>query len=333
MNDLISVIIPVYNVEKYLPICLNSILSQTYKNLEIILVDDGSIDNSSKICDKYSNIDNRVIVFHQKNKGVSAARNLGVSVATGKYLTFVDSDDQLCNDAIEYLYEILIRHDADISCCNFEYGYVNRISTIENVFEAIQCYNKVDSLRTLLYQKNIDTSLWAKLYKTKLFKGIKFPIGKIYEDFGTFYKILLKIDKLVYSNQKKYIYLIRDNSIMTSQFGKKDFDMIDLSKEMENVILSQYPDLKSAVKSRILNMDFYLLRRINKKKDMEVYLNLKNDIKCQRNLVKRDKNIKFKTRLAIYLSYINIDLVKHFYNLAKKIKFLGVSNYLTKYKK
>lgn len=333
-NDLISVIVPIYNVEKYLNKCINSIIEQTYQNIEIILVDDGSNDSSEKICDEYAKKDKRVKVIHKKNGGVSEARNFGIENSNGKYIAFIDSDDYITNDYIEYLYRILKENKADISCCNFEYVYSDKENKkIDNQQDNVYIYNQLEALKELLYQRNIDTSLWGKLIKKDLFDNLKFPCGEIYEDFAVFYKILLKIEKIIYSNIKKYFYMQREKSILSTNFGKKDLYMVIAAKEMYNTIIKQYPELKSALNSRIINMDFYLLRRISKKDNKKEYLNLKNDVKQRRKIVVKDKNAKLKTKIAVYISYINIELVKYFYYLAKKTKLFGISNYLTKYKK
>lgn len=333
-EDLISIIIPVYNVEKYLNKCIDSIINQTYKNIEIILVDDGSMDNSGKICDEYARKDKRVKVIHKENGGVSDARNFGIDNSNGQYIAFVDSDDYIANDYVEYLYKILKENKADISCCNFEYVYNDKEKKeTENQKENLYVYNQLESLKELLYQRNIDTSLWAKLIRKDLFDDVRFPYGEIYEDFAVFYKILLKIEKIVYSNIKKYFYIQREKSILSTNFGKKDLYMITASKEMYNTIIKQYPQLKSSLNNRIINMDFYLLRRINKKDNKQEYLNIKKDVKKRRKIVVKDKNSKLKTKIAVYISYINIGLVKYFYHIAKKTSLFGISNYLTKYKK
>ncbi len=335
MNELVSIILPVYKVEKYLEKCIETLIRQTYKNIEIILIDDGSPDKCGVICDEYSKKDERVKVVHNLNKGVSNARNTGLKMAKGRYICFVDPDDYVAEDYIEYLYKILLENNADISCCNFEYVYENAQENIETLKEKenIKIYNTIDGLEDLLYQKNIDTSSWGKLFKREAFSNILFPEGKIYEDFGTIYKVIMKLNVIVYSNQKKYYYLQRKESTIGRAFKEKDFDMLELSKEMERYILDEYPQLDKAVKSRILNMDFYFLRRMDKKEYKKQY----NDIKCNIKQIRKDvyssPKIKMKTKIAIIISYINIDLVKYIYYISTKIKFFGLNKYVTKYKK
>lgn len=332
-KDLISVIVPIYNVEKYLSKCIKSIINQTYKNLEIILIDDGSLDNSFKICNYFKNKDLRIKVIHKKNEGVASARNDGLKNATGKYITFVDPDDYVTNDYIKYLYELLIKTNADIACCNFEYQYTEKDIKLIEVKEKIKEFNSKEALKNLLYQKEIDTSCWGKIYKKEVFERIQFPVGKIYEDFATIYKTIIKSKKIVYSNQKKYIYMQRNTSIIGSEFNSKNFDIIELAIVLEQDLLNYDKTLKLAIDSRILNMDFYIIRIINKKLYREQYESIKKDIKKRRKNLLKDKNLKLKTKIAIYISFINIDLIKYLYYFLKKIKFAGVSKYLTKYKK
>lgn len=333
-EKLISIIVPVYKVEKYIRKCINSIINQTYKNIEVILVDDGSPDECGKICDEYKEKDNRIKVIHKKNGGLSDARNAGLDICNGEFVCFIDSDDYVLENYIEYLYMILKENNANISCCNFEYIYDNKIvKEFKNDKEKIHNYDKINALMELLYQKNIDTSMWAKLFDIKLFDNIRFPYGKIYEDFAVFYKLLLKTNKLVYSNQKKYLYLQREESILSTPFSDRDLYMITIIKEMYNEIIINYPELQDALNSRILNMDFYLIRRMNKREYRKEYKDLVNDIKSRRSNVRKDKKIKLKTKIAIYISYFNIDLVTIFYNLAKGTKMFGINKYLTKYKR
>ena len=334
-EDLISVIIPVYNVEKYLIKCLDSIINQTYKNIEIILIDDGSPDNCGRICDEYAKRDYRIKVIHKKNEGVAAARNEGLKESKGNYITFVDSDDIVKDDYIEYLYNILTKNDADIACCNFEYIYEQKTNynKRECKEEKIIVYDKKEALENLLYQKEIDTSPWGKIYRKDIFKGIMFPTGKIYEDFGTIYKTIINANRVVYGNQKKYLYLQRNTSTIGREFCEKDFDMLELAIEMKKYIMDKYPELEDAINSRIINMDFYFIRRIDKNKYNNEYKKIKDDIKQKRKKVLKDKNIKLKTRIAIYISYINIDITKYIYIFTKNINVFGISDYLTKYKK
>lgn len=239
MNDLISVIVPVYNVEKYLPKCINSILNQTIKNLEIILVDDGSKDNSGKICDEFSKKDNRIIVIHKENNGLSSARNAGLEIAKGNYIGFVDSDDWLDENMYEILLKLIKDNDADISCCKF-FKTANSEELIPSINnEVIESFTNIEGLNNFyndLYSQTVVA--WNKLYSKKLFDNVTYPIGKIHEDEGTTYKLFYKADKIIYTNRPLYYYRITPNSITTSKFNKKRLDILDIYDEKVKFIKS-----------------------------------------------------------------------------------------------
>ena len=216
MTDKISIIVPVYNVEKYLKECIESILSQTYKNIEIILIDDGSTDNSGKICDEYLKKDSRVKVIHKENGGLSDARNTGIEIASGKYIGFVDSDDYIAKDMYDFLYQNIKRENAEISGCNRFLVYENKIE----IYGKKECYEVMDSQRAiemLCTIGYIGVSAYTKLYEAKLFKDIRYPKGKINEDMYTTYKLFDKANRIVYDATPKYYYRQRSGSITNSK--------------------------------------------------------------------------------------------------------------------
>ena len=194
---MISVIVPVYNVESYLPKCLDSIIAQTYTDLEILIIDDGSTDRCGAICDSYAERDRRIRVFHTENRGLSAARNLGLDHAKGEYIGFVDSDDWIEPD----MYEVLLRKaeetGADVVTCRFYQEYTDRTETFpgpENEFAV-----KGDEiLRTYLLSKEICQDSWNNLFKAELFQTLRYPEGRSFEDIATKYLLLQKAEKLVY---------------------------------------------------------------------------------------------------------------------------------------
>ncbi len=236
-EDLISVIVPFYNVEKYASKCILSIISQTYKNLEIILIDDGSPDNCGKIIDEFSKKDDRIIPVHKKNGGLSDARNAGIDIAKGKYISFVDSDDYIANDMIEYMHDLIKKYDADISICGVQDVFENENIKINLQNERIVKYDIDESIKQLLLDKNIKNHAWDKLYKKELFADVRYPIGKKMEDIGTTYKLFKKSNLIVSSNQIKYFYLQRNNGIMMS-------GGVNLYKDYYELTLDRYNDLK-----------------------------------------------------------------------------------------
>ena len=199
MEDLISIIVPVYNVEKYIKKCIDSIINQTYKNLEIILVDDGSPDNCGKICDEYAEKDKRIKVIHKENGGLSDARNAGIKIARGCYIGFVDSDDWIDKNMYEKLYKTLKEKDADIACCKL-IRYKNTIEKISKKFDGriveydqrqyIKKFFKIDSQECVYYA-------WNKLYKRQVIDKEQYPIGLTSEDVVGTYKALLKCKKII----------------------------------------------------------------------------------------------------------------------------------------
>ena len=226
MNELISVVVPIYKVEEYLENCVESIRKQTYQNIEIILVDDGSPDACPKICDQYKRMDSRVRVIHKENGGLSDARNFGINAAEGKYITFIDSDDYISPDYIEYLYTILNESNADISICDL-IKTSKMDEYIKNEDGKIEEFNSSEAIQTMLYAKKFSTSSCGKMYKMELFDGVEFPKGKYSEDMFTTYRVLERANKVVYGNRICYYYLRRPNSIITSNFSEKHLDVFE----------------------------------------------------------------------------------------------------------
>lgn len=218
MNKLISVIIPVYNVERYLHQCVDSVLAQTYTNLEIILVDDGSPDTSPAICDEYAQKDKRIKVIHKDNGGLSSARNAGLDAATGDFIYFLDSDDILHPDCIKILFEIGCKEKADIVSSSFESFLNDQTPNICHI-AAIE-YQTMNASQTLeiLCRDNAPglMSSCMKIYKKDCFRAIRFPLNTLYEDAHTNFKIYYVCKKICYTNTSLYYYRLRPNSIMAN---------------------------------------------------------------------------------------------------------------------
>ena len=242
-NELISIIVPIYNVENYLEKCIESILNQTYKNIEIILIDDGSKDNSKNICKKYVDYDNRVKYYYKENGGLSSARNYGIEKSKGNYLMFIDSDDYIDSDMVEKLYDAIIKNNVDISCGGkyLEFTYETKVINTSGDFFS----NREDTLKRILKVDNVDTSCCDKLFSSKLFEQIRFPEGRLFEDLGTLYKIIDISDGLYHIHFPFYHYRKHDNSIINSKFNPKKLDSIYFRKEIHEFILKKYPRLKN----------------------------------------------------------------------------------------
>lgn len=226
--ELISVIVPVFNVEKYLDECIESICNQTYCNLEIILVNDGSTDNSLEICKKWEHIDDRICVLNQENAGLSAARNAGIDIAKGDIIAFVDSDDKLLPWMYQRLYETMKKNQTKIVVCDF--------SVLDEEGKNKECGRNLNSKQLsveeyydLMYDKEMGMYVpfvvaWNKLYRKEVFKEIRYPNERIHEDSFIIHRLIYDAQKISWINDKLYIYRMRKNSIMKENFSIKKFD-------------------------------------------------------------------------------------------------------------
>jgi glycosyltransferase involved in cell wall biosynthesis len=252
---LINIIVPIYNVEQYLRKCVDSILAQTYKNLRVILVDDGALDGCPAICDEYAQKDDRVMVIHRPNGGQSAARNSGLSVLSdgglsggkGDYVAFVDSDDYVAPDYIEFLYKLLRDSDADISQCGHYVVYSeNRISSKE-LNHTTMSFGKYQAVESLCYSGVYDVTAWNKLYKLSIFETVRYPEGRIYEDTAVCYLVAEKAERFVVNMTPKYYYVQRYNSTANGVvFNERKYQFIQAGDEMADYITERYPDLLNA---------------------------------------------------------------------------------------
>lgn len=234
MQPLISIIIPIYNVEPYLDRCINSILVQTYTNIEIILVDDGSSDNSSKICEDFANKDERIVVIHKKNGGQAEARNLGIDVCKGDYISFVDSDDWVEPTYIDGLLKTVQKTDADIAICELKrvHSYENKKFTQKI---CLQNYTPIEAIRRLFSKREVSfIGPVCKIYKRHLFNNIRFPVGKFHEDEFFTYKVFSSATKIAYTSEILYYYYQRADSTM----GKPHpYDLLEAEEEQFDFIL------------------------------------------------------------------------------------------------
>lgn len=306
-EDLVSVIVPIYKVEQYLEKCVNSIKNQTYKNLEIILVDDGSPDNCPALCDSLAKTDNRIKVIHKTNGGLSDARNVGFSSSTGKYISFVDSDDYLNTNFIETLYNNLINTDADMSICSFL--KVQENENIDNlIVENAEIFEFDDSNKfEQLYgpYKLEFVTAWGKLYKREIFEKIKYPVGKINEDEFVCHHILSLCKKICYTDSKYYYYLQRQNSIMNQKYTEKNFNAFEGLYDRFLFFKENYPKLSLEA------LYAYLFTIMNKYNRFEqncrkiLMKNFKTTTIENKDLIKQlSKKRKFKLFLFKHFSFI-----------------------------
>lgn len=312
-NDLISVIVPIYNVEKYLEKCVKSIINQKYKNLEIILINDGSTDKSGELAEKLEKTDNRIKVYHKENGGLSDARNYGVNKATGNYIGFVDSDDYIHEDMYKHLYEVIIKENADIAECNFTFVYNDDNEQLHYDKEYYLVLDKKEYLKEYLSMEKLYGATCCRLINIDIAKKIYFPVGKLYED--TYYSLdLIKTaNKYVIINNPYYYYLIRESSITNENFNDRQLDIIEIANKLKDYTYNTYSDLKNEADNRVMYANFSIFNKIilldnfkeNKNYNEILQYFKKNKVKILKNPV-----ISKNRKLSVLLLTINVNLYK-----------------------
>ena len=232
----VSVIIPVYNSEEYLVRCLESVVNQSYYNLEIIIINDGSNDNSPNIIKEYMRNDERIVYIKQNNSGLSEARNAGIEIATGDFLFFLDSDDEISRDAIRLLVEKSIQGNLDVAIGLLKYIKNNKEYNSNRKLDERKIDNGIDCINEMLNAKNIRFHAVAKLFRRELFFNIRFPINRLYEDTGCIYKVIYKAKRIGYINNKIYLYYFNNNSISKGNFNIKKLDLMLFANDIQSFL-------------------------------------------------------------------------------------------------
>ena len=318
MEPLISVIVPVYNVEKYVTKCVNSIINQTYKNLEIILIDDGSTDNSGNICNDLQKKDDRIKVIHKKNGGLSDARNCGIDIANGDYIAFVDSDDYIHNRMYEILMHNALDKNADISMCGYMEAddYTLGDATIVDEMEVnnsdIKIYKSREEKLLCIFPSKIRfTVVWNKLYSKQIWEEYRFKTGEVYEDEQIYYKILYNCKKIVTCEDKMYYYVQRENSITGNDITLKIGYKINAYENKFYYFLEK--NEKKAVKSALfewksLLVDSYCKNEIFKsgeeKKAIKKLLERKKKRFAYERIAKKNYHFLNKGEIQSYIMFL-----------------------------
>ena len=266
MHKKISIIIPIYNVEKYLKRCIDSIVNQTYKNIEIILVNDGSPDKCGEICDAYARIDSRIKVIHKENGGLSDARNFGVAKANSDWIFFLDPDDYLEEYTLELIVKIQETHQADLISTKVKatskYNAYTSYRLQDSDYKDLAPITKEKALELMLDDKVATVSACAKLYKKSILERVPFPVGKIYEDFYVVGEHLALAERIVISPLETYNYYRREGSIVRSTFTEKRYDFFKAVEKNEEVVKREYiqsPELKQALQAKKLLGGFVVI--------------------------------------------------------------------------
>ena len=324
---LISIIVPVYNVEKYLNRCIESILKQTYESFELILINDGSTDNSGNICDEYSENDNRIKVIHKENGGLSSARNAGIKAANGEHIVFVDSDDYVHEKMVEDLYKSIIENESDMALCNFT--YVNELgdeledrnveSPINNeILTSYDALNRLSSSKSWYY-----VIACNKLYKKTLFDDIEFPYGKCHEDEFVAHKIFDKCKTISCIKKPLYYYVQRSDSIMGKQYTIKRLDAVEafvnrtqyfLGKAFFDMALNSLSAGLTTISEGYKNLDL----KVKENRVRYVYLRKKLVDIIINNRRVFFKNARFSNKIKMLSFVLNMKLYVMFENIYRR---------------
>ena len=318
----VSVIVPVYKVEPYIEKCICSLINQTLKDIEIILVDDGSPDNCGIICDKFAKQDSRIIVIHKENGGLSDARNAGMKVASGEFLGFVDSDDYVSQEMFELLYTACIDQKAEIAGCDLAYVYENDNRVVSGstgltyVLSSDEFYCRMMNTDGFLR-----VGVWNKIYKMELFHEVLFPKGKLFEDIGTLYKVIFKAQKTVYISKPCYMYLKeRTGAITTGNYKSGDLDRLEMGDSLVEYIKNNRPQIiKQVVAFKCVNCNLSVANLMIKSDavDTKIIKKLQNEVR-QNILDILQSGIQKKKKLQLILFAFSFVFYKKLYQRIEK---------------
>ena len=320
MSPLISVIIPVYNVENYIEKCVTSVCNQIYKNIEIILINDGSKDSSGVLCDKLADTDSRIKVIHKENGGVSSARNTGIENANGEYLCFIDGDDYVTAEYVSDMFTVTEKTDTDIVTTN-QYKIWNDGKTEELFPQKAEqgtyfIKSGINTLADMLYGKTCYATCCCKLYKKEIFESIRFPKLSMGEDSFTMYQCFLKAETVAHLYKPNYYYVQHEASAMHTTNYDKFYDYIELSDTFMNMVNSNYPELFLPAVNRLTENNFWVYMKMkNQPERYSVQLNhIISNIKKYRKYPLTDKNVSLRTRAACLISYFGIKTLNIIYD-------------------
>ncbi|OZU89279.1 capsular biosynthesis protein [Virgibacillus indicus] len=314
MKPAISIIVPVYNIEPYIRKCLDSILAQTFTDFEVIVVNDGSTDDSGLICNKYAYKDLRVKVIHKEYGGVSSARNVGIRAARGEYIGFVDGDDYIAEQMYATLHQMCQKKKSDIAVCVLGREIDGELINPDTGNTYRKELGNEEAMRELFKGKLYRFSLCNKLFKKSCFEGIQFPEGRIHEDLSTTYRLFANAGIISYSNFIGYIYVKRSNSILTSRFHQGRMDAFIGWNEILEFMNKHYKQVLADVYACYgywcVDNIYYVLNQIIDRKDKELYLmKIQNHVKMNYKELMKNKLLSYKYKSIVYMIHYNIHLL------------------------
>lgn len=313
----ISIIIPFYNSESYVTKCLDSLLSQSFVDFEIIAIDDGSEDNTFLKLKEYSNKDDRIICIIQKNQGRSAARNAGLKKAVGKYITFVDSDDFVSStylqnliDGINYGVDIAM---VDILTVDVEGMPLKKRNMYSN---SVTVVGNKDSIQRVLHQKP-GNEICGKLFKKELFEKLEFPVGKIYEDLYMTFALMCNAKEVAFIDSPDYFYVQRNDNTMNSEFTPKNIDILEMGEKAKRTILNEYPELEKDISSRLFAAYSNVWMKVKKRRNKKEYQLLWSEIKKIRSEIIFTKINNKNVFFGVYASLLGTRVYRYIYKLVR----------------
>lgn len=319
---LISVVVPIYNVEKYLNRCIESLVCQTYNNLEIMLVDDGALDECSRICDDWMQRDSRIKVIHKQNGGLSGARNAGLSIATGDYIGFVDSDDYVSEDFFESLLNTALKHNSEIVECNVARFYESGVYEKTEDDLLVTDYSTVDALSGLIRENPFHQHVWNKLYKSDVLKGIDFEVAKLNEDEFWTYQVFGRAKQVSKINKTMYFYFQRNNSIMGGDYSLRRLDGLEGRWQRHLYIEKNYPSLTLQSKLNFVGSCIFsyqnVLKHLKNSEKKEGLSIIRYYTKLCKLSLEEIKSVDGSARKYFYLARINLDLccrIRNFFGI------------------
>lgn len=317
-KPLISVIVPAYNVEKFIGKCIDSILRQSFKDFEVLLIDDGAKDSTPEICDACAKKDSRIKVYHKENGGLSDARNYGIDRMQGKYVTFIDSDDYVDSGYFEYLYGLITQEeDIQIAICGKK-----SVREDENASPDPETFHEIitgeRAVQKMLCGLGSGHSAWGKLYSANLWKTVRYPKGKIYEDYATTYRVMALVDKAAWGNAAMYFYVQHIESIMHQKCSRRSLSLVDIADEETEFIVKKWPALKQEALARKVTSELKCLQNILNAKNEEFddyKQKIVEDVRRHKGELLASKKVALKTKIKIIALLLGERTFGFIYNL------------------
>lgn len=317
-KPLISVIVPAYNVEKFIGKCIDSILRQSFKDFEVLLIDDGAKDSTPEICDACAKKDSRIKVYHKENGGLSDARNYGIDRMQGKYVTFIDSDDYVDSGYFEYLYGLITQEeDIQIAICGKK-----SVREDENASPDPETFHEIitgeRAVQKMLCGHGSGHSAWGKLYSADLWKTVRYPKGKIYEDYATTYRVMALVDKAAWGNAAMYFYVQHIESIMHQKCSRRSLSLVDIADEETEFIVKKWPALKQEALARKVTSELKCLQNILNAKNEEFddyKQKILEDVRRHKGELLASKKVALKTKIKIIALLLGERTFGFIYNL------------------